>query len=390
MALRVDCFAMQSAEAGFDLRTEGDALVLRAAGRWLIASAAALDRALGRLAEIAPGTRLRIDLAGLERLDTVGAWLLLRTARTLEAQGVVASIENVAPDFAPLLDQVAKGEVAPLPAPPPEGVLERLAAILSAIGERTFAAGAEIRELVGFFGLVMVTALRTFRHPSRFRSAALVTQMDRNGVGALPIVGLLSFLIGVVIAFQGADQLRRFGAEIFTVNLLAVGILRELGVLITAIIVAGRSGSAFTAEIGAMEVNEEIDAMRTLGLDPVELLVLPRLVGLVLVLPLLAAYADFMALVGGALMSWGSLGVTPPFFVRQLHQAVGEWTFWVGILKAPFFAATIALVGCRAGFHVSRSAESVGRLTTLSVVRSIFLVIIIDALFSVLYSRLGI
>jgi phospholipid/cholesterol/gamma-HCH transport system permease protein len=381
---------MPSAEASFDLRTEGDALVLRAAGRWLIASAAALDHALGRLAEIAPGTRLRIDLAGLERLDTVGAWLLLRTARTLEAQGVVASIENVAPGFAPLLDQVAKGEPAPLPALPPESFADRLVDILAAIGERTFGAGAEIRELVGFFGLVMVTALRTLRHPSRFRAAALVTQMDRSGVGALPIVGLLSFLIGIVIAFQGADQLRRFGAEIFTVNLLAVGILRELGVLITAIIVAGRSGSAFTAEIGAMEVNEEVDAMRTLGLDPVELLVLPRLVGLVLVLPLLAAYADFMALVGGALMSWVSLGVTPPFFVQQLHQAVGEWTFWVGILKAPFFAATIALVGCRAGFHVSRSAESVGRLTTLSVVRSIFLVIIIDALFSVLYSRLGI
>jgi phospholipid/cholesterol/gamma-HCH transport system permease protein len=214
--------------------------------------------------------------------------------------------------------------------------------------------------------------------------------MERTGVSALPIVGLLSFLIGVVITYQGADQLRRFGAEIFTVNLLGIGILRELGVLLTAIIVAGRSGSAFTAEIGAMEVNEEIDAMRTLGLDPVEVLVLPRLLGLVFTLPLLTAYADFMALVGGSLMSWSSLGIPPPVFVRQLQQAIGEWTFWVGILKAPFFAATIALVGCHAGLQVSRSAESVGRLTTLSVVRSIFLVIIIDAAFSILYSRLGI
>ncbi|HZB93816.1 MAG TPA: MlaE family lipid ABC transporter permease subunit [Stellaceae bacterium] len=381
---------MQSAEAGFDLRREGDALVLRAAGRWLVASAAPLDRALGRMARIAPGTRLRIDLSGLERLDTVGAWLLLRTARTLEAEGVVASFENVPADFAPLLDQVAKGE-PPAPAPASTlGLGSQLLAMLSAIGERTVEAGLEIRELLAFFGLVNVIALRTLRHPSRLRWIPLVTQMDRAGVGALPIIGLLSFLIGIVITFQGAGQLRRFGAEIFTVNLLGVGILRELGVLITAIIVSGRSGSAFTAEIGAMEVNEEIDAMRTLGLDPVELLVLPRLLGLVVVLPLLAAYADFMALVGGALMAWVTLDVSPPVFVHQLRDALGEWTLWVGLLKAPFFAATIALVGCHSGLRVSRSAESVGRLTTLSVVRSIFLVIIIDAGFSILYSRLGI
>lgn len=381
---------MPPAEAGFDLHSEGDAFVLRAVGRWLVANAGALDAALRRLGGIAPGARLRIDVAGVERLDTAGAWLLLRTSRAFAAQGVVTSIENVAPDFAPLLDQVAKGEP---PTPPPtrhEGLAGRVVAWVAAIGKRTVEAGRAAVELLDFFGLVVVTLLRTLRRPSRLRWASLVTQMERTGVSALPIVGLLSFLIGVVIAYQGADQLRRFGAEIFTVNLLGVGILRELGVLLTAIIVAGRSGSAFTAEIGAMEVNEEIDAMRTLGLDPIEVLVLPRLLGLVLTLPLLAAYADFMSLFGGALMSWVALGIPPPLFIRQLHEAIGEWTFWVGILKAPFFAATIAQVGCQAGFEVSRSAESVGRLTTLSVVRSIFLVIIIDAAFSVFYSRLGI
>jgi len=381
---------MSSGEARFDLHAEGDALVLQAAGRWLVASAAALDRALDRLGGVAPGKRLRIDLAGLEKLDTVGAWLLLRTRNALEAQGVVASIENVAPDFVPLLEQVAKGEPPELPSAAPEGFGAQIAGMLARIGERTVEAMLEVRELVGFFGLVTVTLLRTLRRPGRLRGVSLVTQMERSGIGALPIVGLLSFLIGIVIAYQGAGQLRRFGAEIFTVNLLGVGILRELGVLLTAIIVAGRSGSAFTAEIGAMEVNEELDAMRTLGLDPIEVLVLPRLFGLIITLPLLAAYADFTALVGGALMSWTALGIPPPLFLRQLHFAVGEWTFWVGILKAPFFAATIALVGCRAGFQVSRSAESVGRLTTLSVVRSIFLVIIIDAAFSILYARLGI
>jgi phospholipid/cholesterol/gamma-HCH transport system permease protein len=381
---------MPTAEAGFDLHTEGDSLVLQAAGRWLVASAAALDRALGRLGGVAPGTRLRIDLAAVERLDTVGAWLLLRASRALEARGVVVSVENVAPEFAPLLEQVAKDEP---PAPPPgarRSAAGHVLALLAALGERSVAAGVAVRELVGFFGLVTVTLLRTILRPGRLRAVSLVAQMERTGVGALPIVGLLSFLIGVVLAFQGAGQLRRFGAEIFTVNLLGIGILRELGVLLTAIIVAGRSGSAFTAEIGAMEVNEEIDAMRTLGLDPVEVLVLPRLIALVLVLPLLAAYADFMALLGGGLMSWAALSIPPPLFIRQLHQAVWQWTFWVGILKAPFFAATISLVGCHAGLQVSRSAESVGRLTTLSVVRSIFLVIIIDAAFSILYSRLGI
>jgi phospholipid/cholesterol/gamma-HCH transport system permease protein len=198
----------------------------------------------------------------------------------------------------------------------------------------------------------------------------------------------LSFLVGVVFAYQGADQLRRFGAEILTANLLGIAFLRELGVLLTAIIVAGRSGSAFTAEIGAMQVNEEVDALRTLGLDPVEVLVLPRLFGLVLTLPLLTFYANALGLLGGALMSWVVLGIPLPVFVEQLRGAVSGWTFWLGILKAPFFAVSIALIGCHEGLRVSRSAESVGRLTTLSVVQSIFLVIIIDAAFSILFSRL--
>jgi phospholipid/cholesterol/gamma-HCH transport system permease protein len=377
-------------EVELDLQAEGDGLVLRAGGRWLVASAGALDRALRRLDSVAAGTRLRIDLSGVERLDTVGAWLVLRTRRELEARGVATSLENVAEAFAPLLDQVAKGEPPALEQFRPQSLAQSVLGAVARIGESTFNGLSSGRELVGFFGLVVMTLSRTLRHPSRVRYLSLVTQMDRTGVTALPILGLLSFLIGVVVAYQGADQLRRFGAEIFTVNLLGVGILRELGGLLTAIIVAGRSGSAFTAEIGAMEVNEEVDAMRTLGLDPVEVLVLPRLFGLMVTLPLLTAYADFMSLLGGAMMSWSVLGIAPPLFIRQLHDAVGEWTFWVGILKAPFFAATIALVGCHAGFMVSRSAESVGRFTTVSVVRSIFLVIIIDAAFSFLYSHLGI
>jgi phospholipid/cholesterol/gamma-HCH transport system permease protein len=376
--------------AGFDMTREEGGLVLHARGDWLVATAAEIDRALRRLDNVGAGERLRLDLGGIDRLDTVGAWLVQRTCRALEDRGVANSVENVPPAFAPLFEQVAKGEQpVPLPAVP-RGLATVIESGLRYVGERTVEAGAAARDLMGFFGLIIVTWLRVLRRPGRLRWVALVAQMERTGVGALPIVGLLSFLIGVVLTFQGADQLRRFGAEIFAVNLLGIGILRELGVLLTAVIVAGRSGSAFTAELGAMQVNEEIDALRTLGLDPVEVLVLPRLLGLILVMPLLTLYADLMALIGGALMSWLELGITLPLFVRQLHGAIGEWTFWVGVLKAPFFAGTIALVGCHAGFRVSRSAESVGRLTTLSVVRSIFLVIVIDAAFSILFARLHI
>ena len=206
----------------------------------------------------------------------------------------------------------------------------------------------------------------------------------------MPIVGLLSFLIGVVLAYQGADQLRRFGAEIFTINLLGVSILREVGGLITAIIIAGRSGSAFTAQIGTMRVNEEIDAMQTIGLNTVDVLVLPRVAGLVLALPFLTFYSDIMAMIGGAVMCYFDLNITFPAFLRQLQGAISVNTFLVGMVKAPVFAFVIALVGCFEGLKVERNAESVGRLTTRSVVESVFLVIVLDAGFSIMFSILGI
>jgi phospholipid/cholesterol/gamma-HCH transport system permease protein len=232
--------------------------------------------------------------------------------------------------------------------------------------------------------------LRLVRRPGWLRWTAIVAQMEQTGVNALAIVGLLSLLVGVVIAYQGADQLRHFGAEIYTVDLLGVSILRELGVLMTAIIIAGRSGSAFTAQIGTMQVNEEIDALRTIGLDPVEVLVVPRLVGLLLTLPMLTIYANLMGLLGGCLMAWGVLGITIPQFLNELQASISPRTFWIGVIKAPFFAAIIATIGCFEGFQVSRSAESVGRLTTLSVVESIFLVIVTDSIFSVFFSMLRI
>jgi phospholipid/cholesterol/gamma-HCH transport system permease protein len=379
---------MASPAATITQSEEPGRLVLAAAGTWLVATAAALDRRLRSL-ELPQGQRVSLDLAAVERLDTAGAWLVLRTEQDLIARGNQVQIENLRPSFAPLIDQVrASGHIAPAPHPVPPH--HTLVGFLARIGEISLGLVSRGYEILGFFGLVSITILDVLRHPRRLRLVSMLAQMEQTGVDALPIVGLLSFLIGIVIAYQGADQLRRFGAEIYTVNLLGVGILRELAGLMTAIIMAGRSGSAFTAQIGTMRVNEEIDALRTLGLDPVEVLVIPRLFALMLTLPALTLYADFAGLLGGCLMSWGSLGITIPQFLRQLQSALSAWTFWIGVIKAPFFAAIIALVGCHEGFNVARSAESVGRLTTLSVVESIFLVIVLDSAFSIVFSILQI
>ncbi|MBV8777790.1 MAG: MlaE family lipid ABC transporter permease subunit [Alphaproteobacteria bacterium] len=362
--------------------------VLRAEGEWLVARAAELDRTLHNL-QLPQGRHVTLDLSGVDRLDSAGAWLLLRTEHELAARGNRVEFANLAQRFAPLLEQVrSRGVVEPLPHPIPAhhtfvGFLERLGRITAMLLQRVY-------DILGFTGLVTVTVMRLFRQPRRLRVIATLVQMEVVGLNAMPIVGLLSFLIGVVMAYQGADQLRRFGAEIYTVNLLGISVLRELGVLLSAIIIAGRSGSAFTAQIGTMQVNEEIDALRTLGLDPVEVLVLPRLFGLGITLPLIVFYADFMGLLGGGLMSWAALGINPPNFFTQLHTAISQSTLWVGVLKAPFFAAIISLVGCYEGLNVTRSAESVGRLTTQSVVESIFFVIVTDAVFSIVFSMLKI
>ncbi len=367
---------------------ESDVFVLRADGDWLVATAAELDRTLDALA-LPHDARVTVDLGHLERLDTAGAWLLLRTEQALAALGNSVVVANLRPNLKPLLDHVRQtGHHVAHPHPRP--MHYTFVGFIARIGEITLLLLHRGYRILGFTGIVSATIARLLRHPRRLRWTAIVAQMERTGLDAMPITGLLSFLIGIVIAYQGGDQLRQFGAEIYNVNLLGVGILREIGVLMMAIVIAGRSGSAFTAELGTMIVTEEIDAMHTLGLDPIEILVLPRLLGLVLTLPLLVFFVDFTGLLGGALMCRAALGITIPEFLRQLQYAVGNWTLWIGVIKAPFFAAIIAMVGCYEGFNVSRSAESVGRLTTQSVVETIFLVIVADAAFSVVFSALGI
>jgi phospholipid/cholesterol/gamma-HCH transport system permease protein len=366
---------------------ESGSLVLAATGEWLVETAAELDRRL-RALEVPRGRRVTLDMARIDRLDTAGAWLLLRTEHDLTAQGNAVKMRNLLPSFEPLIDQVrAAGIVAPARHPRPAH--HTITGFIARIGEISLGLIARAYSILGFFGLVSATALRLARHPRRLSITALVVQMEQTGINALPIVGLLNFLIGVVIAYQGSDYLRFYGLENYTVQLTAASVLRELGVLLTAIILAGRSGSAFTAQIGTMRVTEEIDAMRTIGLDPVEVLVLPRVFGLVLILPMLTLCANFMGVFGGGLMAWGVLGISIPEFFNYLSQ-LAPWSYWIGMIKSPFFGLIIALNGCYEGFQVERSAESVGRLTTLSVVEAIFLVIVTDAGFSIFFSALQI
>jgi phospholipid/cholesterol/gamma-HCH transport system permease protein len=372
--------------ASFVIARQAGTLRLTPRGPWILTEARQLDGALRALETEGCG-QVEIDYADVARLDTAGAWLLLRTRRTLEAGGATVSVANIPDRLRPLIEAIERGCTAP----PVETVRrDNFTRLLEQIGRAVVEMGRWGVDLLEFFGRVATETVGTLLHPRRLRRAALVKQIEETGLNALPILGLLSFLIGVVFAFQGADQLRRFGAEVFTVNLLAVAILREIGGLMAAIIVAGRSGSAFTAQIGTMMVNEEIDALETLGMSSVEVLVLPRVVGLIVALPLLTFYANVMGLTGGAVMSYFDLGITFPAFLRQLQSAIGNWTFWVGLIKAPVFAFIIALVGCFEGLRVERNAGSVGRMTTQSVVASLFLVIIADALFSILFDLLDI
>ncbi|MDQ2101873.1 ABC transporter permease [Azospirillum isscasi] len=362
----------------------GGGWMLTALGHWDLKAAGSLSGALDRFALDGGGT-VSLDLSRLDAMDTVGAYLLSTLADRLKAAGHAVDLAAVRPEHAALFDAVRKVGPAPVErAETPRPILD----MLERTGRTAVDGLREGRDLLSFLGLITITFGRLLLNPRRLRFRAVMFHIEQTGLNALPILGLLSFLIGVVLAFQGADQLRRFGAELFVVNLLGVSILREIGILMTAIIVAGRSGSAFTAQIGTMKVNQEVDAISTLGLDVVELLVVPRALALMITLPLLAFYADIMGLFGGAVMSYATLDITFGQFIRQLHGAVTLPHFLVGLVKAPVFALVIAMVGCYEGLKVSGSAESVGTLTTKSVVESIFLVIVLDAVFSVLFSFL--
>lgn len=362
-------------------------LRLVAGGDWVVPEVARLDRELARL-DAGGFTEAEIDASAIGRLDTAGAWLLLRTQRQLQASGLKVGEIAAPARYRPLIEAIARGcsFTEPEAVRPPRNLTD----FLERIGRGTMHVLRQGYDLLGFLGRITVEAAEAVLKPRReLPFPALVHHIEETGLTALPILGLLAFLLGVVIAYQGADQLKRFGAEIYTVNLLGVSVLREIGGLIAAIIVAGRSGSAFTAQIGTMRVNEEIDAMQTLGLNVAEVLVLPRVLALIITLPLLTFFADVMGVIGGMVMSYFSLGITVPEFLRQFQSGIELRTLMVGLIKAPVFAFIIGLVGCFEGLRVERNAASVGRLTTRSVVESIFLVIIFDAAFSILFSIIG-
>ncbi|MEM9443580.1 MAG: ABC transporter permease, partial [Pseudomonadota bacterium] len=330
---------------------------------------------------------IKLNADGVQQMDTAGAWLLNGLEQQLTTLGWTVDLNLNDRRYQKLLSEVKRVSFkAPVEPVPPNSLVR----LLNSLGKATCDSVIQGARLLSFFGQTVAALVQSLLHPRRLRVTSLTHHLEQTCLNALPIVGLIAFLIGVVMAYQGADQLRRFGAEIFTVDLVAVSILREIGILLTAIVVAGRSGSAFTAEIGSMVVNQEVDALRTLGLDPIEVLVLPRMIALMIALPLLAFVADILGLVGGGLMAWFVLDITPGQFMTQLESAIVPATFWVGIIKAPVFAFLIALVGCYQGLLVSGSADSVGRHTTSSVVISIFLVIVFDALFSILFSALGV
>ncbi len=371
--------------ADLTLDAAQDAAVLRPVGALVTSALGAAEKAFAAYA--APGSEVTLDLSRLDRVDTGGALLLLQVQDRLERGGARVTVTGASDEVRHLIDTVR----AALPEEPAQEARPHgLANWLQDLGRATAAAGSSAVSLISFLGLTMHRLGRCLIDPRRLRPAALVSQMQEVGLNAVPIVVMMSFLIGVVLSFQGAQQLRQFGAEIFVVDLIAISILRELGILLTAIIVAGRSGSAFTASIGSMKVREEIDAMRTLGLDPVEVLVVPRVLALILMLPALGFIANVSGLFGGMITSWLDLGVSPGMFLTRLKEGTDIWHLGVGMIKAPVFALIIGVVACWRAMLVKGSSESVGQQTTASVVQSIFLVIAVDALFSIFFTEVGV
>jgi len=356
---------------------------LRLRGRITIADATRLQSAVEGLT----GGDVRVDLGGVTRLDTSGAWILQRLKERLAASGHALEITGASEDATSLLATVA--DAMPQPDTPPDQRRD-LSQRLEQVGRAVIGGIAFVLALIGFLGLFLDRLARALRHPREFRLTALVHHCHEVGLRAVPIVALMSFLIGVVLAFQGSAQLRQFGAEVFVVDLIAISILRELGILLTAIIVAGRTASAFTAAIGSMKMREEIDAMRTLGLDPAMVLFVPRILALLLMLPILGLIADVVGLFGGALMAWIDLGISPAMFRTRLVEGTDVSHVMVGLVKAPVFALIIGVVGCHAGMQVKSNAESLGRMTSNAVVTAIFAVIVADAAFSIFFASIGI
>ncbi len=358
--------------------------VLSISGDWTVFTVALVEEKL-RQAKITPDAVL--DVSGLGRIDTSGAYLIDRAFGALDGIDDPIDIRGDHPSIVRVLNRVRKASPAAPPDPPR---VPGLIALLDRAGRGAVQAWTEFLGLLSFIGETMATLWRLVLNPRRIRWRSVVSVMEDAGLDALPIVCFLSFFIGLVIAFIGANLLAMFNASVFTVELVGIGMLREFGAVLTAILLAGRTDSAFTAQIGAMKMRQEIDAMRTIGLDPMEALVAPRLIALLIMTPLLTFAATLAGIAGGLVAAWSAMDISPQMFLSRFQEVVPPRHFWVGLLKAPVFAIVIAMVGCRQGLLVEGDVVSLGRRTTTAVVQAIFLVIAIDAMFAILYYMLNV
>ena len=358
--------------------------VLTAGGPWTIEQVPEIQSRLDRVV-FNRSDSTTIDLQQVTRMDTAGACLAKNLLNQFDSCAGCTILSNETVDS--MLRTVNRYQTSEAGPPPRPNLLFRT---VENIGRGTVDALVLAACFVVFIGSITRHLFTALLKPARFRFGQTAIQIELSGFNAIPIISLISFLIGVVIAYQGALQLGKLGAEIYTIDLLAVTILREMGILLAAIVIAGRSGSTFAAEIGSMKLNEELDAMYTIGMDPMEVLILPRLIGLTISLPILTLIANCFGIIGGGLMVWLVMDISPTLFINQFVAALSPWTFWVGLIKAPVFAAVIAVIGCYEGLQVSGSAESLGKHTTRAVVESIFLIIVFDALFSIFFGVIGV
>jgi phospholipid/cholesterol/gamma-HCH transport system permease protein len=366
----------------------GAGVALRAAGEWTVHHAPALEKLVERTERSRDGGRasLVIDVSQISRLDTFGAWLIERLRRALTRGDTAPMIAGLSADYASLVEEVKRVKAVPEPAKPSFGPIRAVEAIGRSVAE----VGDTLLGLLNMTGSILYAFWHVILHPSRFRLTSTVHQLEQVCWRAVPIVVLITFLIGCIIAQQGIFQFRKFGADVFVVDMLGVLVLREIGVLLVAIMVAGRSGSAYTAELGSMRMREEIDALRTMGFNPTEVLILPRILALVIAMPILAFLGAMAALYGGGLTAWIYGGVQPDAFLSRLREAISINHFTVGLVKAPFMALIIGVIACVEGAAVQGSAESLGKHTTASVVKSIFFVIVVDGLFAIFFASIGV
>ncbi|HEY1736657.1 MAG TPA: ABC transporter permease [Methylovirgula sp.] len=364
---------------------KADTVRFNLAGHWTIDSTALLESHIATLLARANGIHHAIlDLGGIERLDTSGAWLIDRTRQDLGQHGVETKIENLKPEYEILLKEA---HYRSFPAPAKNKRLY-IRVVLEDMGESIVDAGRDVFEGIEFLGGVVAALGKSVVAPARFRGTSVVFHLETFAFRSVPIIALINFLVGCIIAQRGVYLLERFGATTYAVDLIGILTLRELGVLLTSIMIAGRSGSAVTAELGSMKMREEIDALRVMGLDPVDVLIVPRIIALMLALPLLTFIADVAALFGGLLVAWGYGGISPESFLARLQNSVDLNDFFVGLIKAPFMALVIGLIASVEGLEVQGSAESLGKRVTSSVVKAIFTVIVVDGIFSIFFSAI--